>query len=192
MLKLRGATRALGDARGISTVEFALLLPLLVLLYLGGVELTNALDANRKLTDLTRTVADILAKSDSLTARDLAQLSALTGPLMAPHEAKKALIRIVAVWTDQNSASTVDWSFAAVGTGMAGGGAPVPGAAFSLPASLTAASRQTLVATIEYQYTPTFGVALTGPLNFTETVYSAPRSGKCVKRSDMATSICNR
>jgi Flp pilus assembly protein TadG len=179
-------------SNGASAVEFAMLLPLFLLLYLGGVELTDALDANRKLTELTRTIADITAKSDAISATDLKQLAALSSPLMAPHEAKDASVTILAVWTDEKLASTVDWSFSATGAGMAAGGAPAAGSPYALPDTLASKSRQTVVAEVTYMHRPTFGVAITGPLKFSETVYLAPRSGKCVKRSDVGQQSCNR
>ena len=50
------------DERGVSAVEFALLLPLMVTLYLGGVEVSQGLTIDRKVTLVARTVADLAAQ----------------------------------------------------------------------------------------------------------------------------------
>ena len=58
-----GTARSFLRARGGATaVEFALLLPFLLLLYLGGFELTQALSTYRKLTDTTAELASIVSQ----------------------------------------------------------------------------------------------------------------------------------
>ena len=52
-----------GDTKGVSAVEFALVLPLMLTLYLGGAELAQAISASRKVTLVSRTVADLAAQS---------------------------------------------------------------------------------------------------------------------------------
>ena len=49
------------DRRGVSAVEFALLLPLMLTLYLGGVELSQGISIDRKVTLTARTPDDLLA-----------------------------------------------------------------------------------------------------------------------------------
>ena len=51
----RPLRRLLRDERGVSAVEFAMLLPLMVTLYLGGVEVSQAIAVDRKVTLIART-----------------------------------------------------------------------------------------------------------------------------------------
>ena len=46
-----------GDERGVSAIEFAMMLPLMLTLYLGAVELSQGVGAERKVTLTARTVA---------------------------------------------------------------------------------------------------------------------------------------
>ena len=48
--------RLIGDERGVSAVEFAMLLPLMLTLYLGAVEVSQGIGADRKVTLTARTV----------------------------------------------------------------------------------------------------------------------------------------
>ncbi|MDN3593120.1 TadE/TadG family type IV pilus assembly protein [Methylobacterium adhaesivum] len=54
-----------GDEGGIAATEFALLMPVLLLLYLGGFELTRIISANEKLTLFTRALGDLSGRSDN-------------------------------------------------------------------------------------------------------------------------------
>ena len=54
--------RLAGDERGVSAVEFAMLLPLMLTLYLGAVEISQGIGADRKVTLTARTVADLVSQ----------------------------------------------------------------------------------------------------------------------------------
>lgn len=45
---------ALRDRRGVAMVEFALILPVMLVLYLGGAQLQDGIACNRKVTIATR------------------------------------------------------------------------------------------------------------------------------------------
>ena len=54
--------RFLCDRCGLAAVEFALILPVMLTLYFGGVEVTNMLVANRRVTSVAYTAADLAAQ----------------------------------------------------------------------------------------------------------------------------------
>ena len=57
----RRLRRLIGDERGVSAVEFALLLPLMLTLYLGAVEVSQGIGADRKVTLTARTIGDLVS-----------------------------------------------------------------------------------------------------------------------------------
>ena len=59
------------DARGVSAVEFALILPLMLTLYLGGNELTHALTIARKVTHATSSLGDLVTQTKAVSAADM-------------------------------------------------------------------------------------------------------------------------
>ena len=59
--------RLIADRRGVSAVEFALVAPILVLLYFGLVELSQAATADRRLAHATSAVGDLVAQASSVT-----------------------------------------------------------------------------------------------------------------------------
>lgn len=77
------------DGRGIAAVEFALVLPVLIVIYFGTVELTRILDANRKLTLFARTLADLTGRADNPkpSADSMAAITSAATAILRPLDA---------------------------------------------------------------------------------------------------------
>jgi Flp pilus assembly protein TadG len=73
-----------GDQRGISAVEFALLLPLMVTLYLGVVEISQGISADRKVTLTARSIADLVSQTTSMNNSDMTNSLNAATAVMAP------------------------------------------------------------------------------------------------------------
>lgn len=77
--------RAGADKRGVAALEFALLLPILLLMYFGSAEVTRAVLASRKLTLATRALSDLLGQqAGSVDDTKLADIFAASVPVMSP------------------------------------------------------------------------------------------------------------
>lgn len=76
------------DNRGVAAVEFALILPLMLLLYIGTAEMTHGLMANRKMVLVTRALSDLVAQEDDQTSgvsdATLNGIFAAAGAIMSP------------------------------------------------------------------------------------------------------------
>jgi Flp pilus assembly protein TadG len=59
---LTTAGHFLGDRRGVAALEFALIAPTILLLYLGSIEVTMGLDVNKNLGRATSMVADLVTQ----------------------------------------------------------------------------------------------------------------------------------
>ncbi len=74
------------DQRGVSAVEFAMLLPLMITLYLGVVEISQAVGIDRKVTLTTRTVADLASQVTSINNADMTNLLGASASVIAPYD----------------------------------------------------------------------------------------------------------
>ncbi|HET9663543.1 MAG TPA: TadE/TadG family type IV pilus assembly protein [Burkholderiales bacterium] len=60
------------DIRGVAAIEMAFIFPVMVILYIGLVDVTNLLMVNRRVTLTTSTLADLVTQSDStITMADI-------------------------------------------------------------------------------------------------------------------------
>jgi Flp pilus assembly protein TadG len=63
-----GRCNLIADQRGMSAVEFALILPVMVLIYLGGFELTQALSIKRQVSLTASTVTNVVSQYTTISA----------------------------------------------------------------------------------------------------------------------------
>ena len=80
----RRLRRLIGDERGVSAVEFAMLLPLMLTLYLGAVEVSQGIGADRKVTLTARTIADLVSQVSSIGNADMTNALNASSAVMAP------------------------------------------------------------------------------------------------------------
>lgn len=163
------------DRRGIAAVEFAILLPVMLTLYFGVVEVAQALMVNRKVTGLTKTLADLAAQSGSLSSGDLNNIFEAAQTVMMPYTSVAPGMQIVSVVIDSNRVARVCWS-------AERNAVPVPlgrGANVTIPDDMRIASTSVIMAKANYEFEPTIGYLLTGRIRLGDRpIYSRPRNGK--------------
>jgi Flp pilus assembly pilin Flp len=72
------------DRRGVAAIEFALLLPVLMALFIGCLEVTFKIWSTQKAEKLAVTLADVIAQSQEVTINDLESLVSSVDKIMEP------------------------------------------------------------------------------------------------------------
>ena len=103
------------DQRGVSAVEFAMLLPLMITLYLGVVEISQAVGIDRKVTLTTRTVADLASQVQSITNTDMTNLLGASAAVIAPYDAAPLKVTVSEVYIDANGTALLNHHFIKLG-----------------------------------------------------------------------------
>ena len=93
--------RLLHSSRGTSLVEFAMCLPVLLLLYLGGYAVSDLISCNRKVATATRSLVDIVSRTMSPTIiynapqnADATSYLSASAVVMAPYNLSRATEQI--------------------------------------------------------------------------------------------------
>src|ERR1700760_2943232 len=106
---IRRKFRALAsDQRALSAVEFALILPLMVTLYLGSVEVSQGIGAKRKVTMTARTIADLVSQPTNVTNADMTNSLNAAAAVIAPFSANNLIVTVSSVKIDANGTATID------------------------------------------------------------------------------------
>jgi Flp pilus assembly protein TadG len=173
------------DTRGVSAVEFALVLPLMLTLYLGSFEISQAISASRKVTLVSRTVADISSQSASLSSASMTNILNAASVIVAPFSVSNLKVTVTCVTIDSSSRATTTWSDTLNGTTHG------VGSAVTLPSALNVASTSMVWSEVSYTYAPLFGSGLIaawtgigGTINLKDQMYMRPRlSDNCPSRT---------
>ncbi len=157
------------DERGVSAVEFALILPVLVILYLGGVELSHTISVDRKVTSVASAVGDLVAQGSTIDDDEMTNIFNAATAIMAPY-AVGPLKMVVSSVEVTSKGDTVAWSDGYHTSGRAAG------SAVTLPAGVRIEGTTLIMAEVDYTYTPTLGQIFTDSIELSDTFYLRPRS----------------
>jgi Flp pilus assembly protein TadG len=164
------------DQRGVSAVEFAMLLPLMLALYFGVVEISQGIAAQRKVTMTARAVADLVSQASNVANSYMNNSLDAAVAVMAPFPDSKLKVTVTSIQVDANGNATVAWSDTKNGTERA------QGSSVTLPAALLIANSSLIWSEVEYAYTPTIGYIVSGTLTLKDSLYMRPRLSNCVTR----------
>lgn len=157
------------DRRGVSAVEFALLSPLMIGLYMGGVEISDGIGMDRKVTITTGAIANLAAQVSSISTSDMTDMLKAGTSVMAPYATGPLKITISCLSIDDKSKAKVKWSETKNGTKRD------IGTTVTIPSALAVANTQLLFSEVSYTYTPVFGKVIIGDMNLSDKMYMSPR-----------------
>ncbi|GES52727.1 membrane protein [Rhizobium sp. NBRC 114257] len=123
------------DKDGVGAIEFAILFPVLLMLYLGAFELTVGLNASKRASRSAGSIADIVSQQPSVTKSVLAGMPSVAGAIFAPYSTTGLTLKITGIAIDTAGKATVAWSWAQDGTRPY-----TPGSTVTVPANMNQAS----------------------------------------------------
>jgi hypothetical protein len=106
------------NARGLAAVEFAIILPVMLVTLFGVIGTTATISIDRKVTLIARTLSDLTSQGSSVTDNDIANFFAIGNAMLAPYRADKNPVSggplkavITELYVDPNSGvARVQWS----------------------------------------------------------------------------------
>lgn len=165
---------------GTVAVEFAFVAPVLIVLFLGTIELCNALTCRQKVTTLASTASDLVAQDATITKSQINDVFSALGAIMYPYATSGSKIIITSVKPDPNHTGQylVDWSVPYNTTAHA------KGSQIGIPAGLTITGSSVIMTEVSYTYTPPSNEIIHAPFTMSDSFYSKPRKGNYVVCTD--------
>lgn len=144
------------DVSAVAALEFAIILPVMLLLYMGMTQVTIALNIDRKVTLLSRTVADLVGREGTLTTAQMNDIIAAAANVLAPYDATGLRIVLSSVVVRAGSgggasSGTVCWSFSSPA-----GAARATNQAVAIPAGFDTPGSSFVLAEVSLPYDPIF------------------------------------
>jgi len=192
------------DRKGVAAIEFALILPFMMVLYLGTAELTYGLMANRKMTLVARALSDLVAQTTTttgITDAELTDVFSAAASIISPYDAVPLRMSVSSIEFVPNTATPpvydkarTKWTAVyTVGTTLKGTARPCGASALTQVPNTTTPSSTTMpaglygagtviVADVAYAYRPPFSGSFLAwstsqsTLNFAHTTYMRPRT----------------
>jgi Flp pilus assembly protein TadG len=183
------------DRSGVSALEFAFVLPLMLTIYIGSFELSQGLSAKTKVSQTARTITDLVSRSATtdpscaptptpcILTSQMSDIFQATNTIMSPFTITSAQFVLVVstINIDANGNSTIGQSCASDGNTYY-----TAGQSITVPAALIVPSTQLIWGTASYTYSPFLvrGGApfytMVGPVTLADQMYMSPRNSPTV------------
>jgi Flp pilus assembly protein TadG len=164
----------LADCRGIAATEFAVIVPIMLVMFFGTVEFSSGVAVDGKVTLMARTLSDLTSRSIKMNDNDRDNFIAASTAIMAPYPSAPTRATISELYVDPTTlAARVQWSK---------GSAPRPvSSTVTIPPQLAVGDTYLIFSEVSYRYVPTVGyvMALSG-VNLSDVSYTRPRQSVCV------------
>lgn len=173
--EFRSPVRSFARERsGVSAVEFAIILPLMVTIYLGSVELVDGMAIQFKATEAARGITDLASRYTSIDATTMSSILNASSIILAPYSTSNVSVVISEITTNPQAQGTIAWSCSLNGT-------PHPvGQSIALPSGMQKPNFSLLWGEVTYPYQPQMGYVLTGTITIYQTAYFVPRESSSV------------
>ena len=169
------------DERGVSAVEFAMLLPLMLSLYLGAVEVSQAVAVDRKVTLASRTIADLVSQMPDVNNTYLANVVDAATNVVAPFPESKLKVTITSIKIDAQGNVTTAWTYS--GTTGAVTDQTTAQQAINLRPALKIPNSTLIWGQAVYSYKPVLGYVITGTLTLRDQIFMRPRLSEDVQKT---------
>lgn len=183
------------DTDAVAATEFAIVVPFMLVLLVGGVELGDGMAINVKVSATAHSVADMVTQNTTLSTTQMQNILTGASAIIAPYpiNGNQLNVTVSEISSDASGNLTLQWSQSYNGTSF-GPGRPGIGSstspaygALSLPTSLngTVGSASDvnnqndqvsyIVSEVSYAYTPNLGYTISGTVSLADSYWLFPR-----------------
>jgi Flp pilus assembly protein TadG len=191
------ATRLRGDSSGIAATEFAFIVPIMLVMFFGTVEMSSGVAVDRKVTFIARTLSDLTGQAPATDqAQTYAQISdtyiqnvfTASIAIITPYLQTPVKSTISEIYVDKNAVAKIQWSKAATissgatqATLTSSSRNPGDTVTSLVPTALLIKQTYLIFSEVSYLYTPTIGYVMApAGVTISDVSYTRPRQATCV------------
>jgi Flp pilus assembly protein TadG len=183
------------DTDAVAATEFAIVVPFMLVLLVGGVELGDGMAINVKVSATAHAVADMVTQNTQLSTASMQNILTGATAIIAPYptSSNQLTVTVSEVSSDATGHLTLQWSQSYNGSSFGPGRSSLGAstnptyAALITPASLNGtvgnannANNQNdqvsfIVSEVTYAYTPNLGYTISGTVNLADSYWLFPR-----------------
>jgi Flp pilus assembly protein TadG len=181
----RSAAALLADCRGVAATEFAVIVPIMLVMFFGTVEFSSGVAVSRKVTLVARTLSDLTSQSISVADSDLTNFFTASSAILTPYAPTPTTSKLSELYVDLAAPhnARVQWSKSAT---MDSSGVVTLGASYTagtvipIPAGLAVPGAYLIYSEVSYIYTPTIGYVMKSAVTLSDKAFTRPRQSTCV------------
>jgi Flp pilus assembly protein TadG len=177
LLRLRRQIAALrSNNSGLAAVEFAMIIPLMAMMFIGTNEFSAGVAIDRKVTIMARTLSDLTSQNTDVTDDKFTNFFNAGKSVMTPYSATPVQGTITELYIDSKTLKArVQWS--------KGAEAHTPGDIIEIPDALKIGGTYLIYSEVKYKYVPSVAwfINKTSGITLSDVTYTRPRQGLCVK-----------
>jgi Flp pilus assembly protein TadG len=166
---------------GMAAVEFAMIAPVMILMYFGVTEIADAYDASTKATTVASTAADLIAQEKVVCDAEMNDAFSALNAIMYPFPPNNMQVRISSLIDNGNGTVKVAWSD---GQNIA---PRTVNSSVTIPAGLVTTGGSVIMSEVTYTYNSPAPHFFPTPKQMTDTYYLHPRK---VDQIDRQASSC--
>lgn len=177
----RSALDLYRDRRGVMAIEFAIIAPVMLVIFFGTVEFSSAIAVDRKVTLMARTLSDLTSQNTSVTDTQLTNFFNASTGIMWPYPSTPTKSTISELYVDPRTlAARVQWSNGSVPRSA--------GSTVAIPTALQVGGTYLIYSEVSYLYVPAVGYVMgKAGLNMSDFTFTRPRQSTCVMYN---TTVC--
>jgi Flp pilus assembly protein TadG len=168
----------LGSGGNVS-VEFALCVPVLLLLMLGSAEMGRYIILHQKMDRVATTISDLVARADTITEDDLNDIFTAAGQVAEPFDlADLGVVIVSSVTNSDGSGPVIAWQRSGGGSYSASSHLGAEGDTPVLPPDFVVRQGETaIISEVYYDFTPFLSELIVEPQVIYRTAHHRPRLG---------------
>jgi Flp pilus assembly protein TadG len=193
----RKARELARDRNGIAATEFAVIVPIMLVMFFGTVEFSSGVAVDRKVTLVARTLSDLTSQaSTSVNDAYLQNVFTASIAIMTPYPATPTKAQISEIYVDSTKVAKIQWSKAAtIGTAATQATLATStrnaGDIITIPTALQVPQTYLILSEVSYLYTPTIGYVMAkAGVNLSDLAYTRPRQSTCITYNNVPASTC--